>query len=125
MLAAVGSAQTANVAASPVFTRLARTAVVILAVALAGSGSLALAPWVATQFVVLLNVGTRGFVWAVQAADSGLDVWTIVARAGRTIGSAIAAPRVTLTFIGVELVGVAALYGLHRLLKLEKETSRW
>ena len=125
VLAVVGAAQTSASARSSISTRLARVAVVILSVTLAVYGAVALAPWVATQFVSLLNVATRGFVWAVQAADSGLDVWTIVARAGRTIGSAIAAPSVTLTFVGVELVGVAALYALHRLLKFDKETSRW
>ena len=85
-------------------------------------GAVALAPLLAAQLFDLLNFSTRGFVWLVRALDSGLDAWTIVTRAGRAIGSAIATPRVTLGFVGIEMVGVAALYGLHRMLRLEKET---
>ena len=98
------------------------TALAVSGVALVAYGAVVLAPLVAGQLFELLNFSTRGFVSLVHALDSGLDAWTIVASVSRAFGSAIATPQVTLGFVGVELVGVAALYGLHRVLRLERET---
>ena len=98
-------------------------ALALFGVALVLVGAVVLAPLVAGQLFDLLNFSTRGFVWLVRALDSGLDAWTIVTRASRAIGSAVATPRVALGFVGIEMVGVAALYGLHRMLRLEKETT--
>ena len=98
------------------------TALALSGVALVLYGAVVLAPLVAGQLFGLLNFSTRGFVWLVRALDSGLDGWTIVTSVSGALGSAIATPQVTLGFVGVELVGVAALYGLHRVLRLERET---
>ena len=107
----------------------ARRLAVAAALALAGVGfvvygAVALAPLIASQLLSLLNFSTQGFVWLVRALDSGLDTGTILVRAGRALSRAIAAPRVTVGFVAVELVGVAALYALHRILRLDRETLR-
>ena len=109
-------------------SRSARVAAMaVLGVVGAGAavlGVMALAPFFASRLLTLLNFSARGFVWLVQAFEGGLDAWAVLASAGRAIGSAIAAPRVAVSFVVLELIGVAALYALHRLLRLERETSR-
>ncbi len=102
-----------------------RVALVLVAlVCLVGAG-VALVPWAVTFALALLRSSFSGFVWVVQAVADGLDMWTILVRAGRSLGAALATPRVTLALVGAELVGVAALYGLHRVLMLEKEKTKW
>ena len=103
----------------------ARVALVVVVALVTWYGAVALTPWAASRFVAFLNFSARGFVSVVQAADGGVDAWTILASAGRALGSLIATPRVAAMFVGVELIGVVALYGLHRLLKLEKEMTKW
>ena len=103
----------------------ARAAAVLLGIVVVTYGAMAVAPLVAVQLLdlpnLLLSLSARGFVWFVQALDSGLDLWMILGRAGRAIGAAVAQPGVTLAFIGFELVALVALYGLHRLLRINKE----
>ena len=96
VIARIGLTQTTAGLSSRVPRLVARAAFFVLAVLVTGYGATALAPWVASQFVAFLNFGARGFVSVVQAADGGLDAWTILARVGRTIGSAFASPRVLL-----------------------------
>ena len=93
-------------------------------VVLVGAGAF-LVPWAVTFALALLRGSFSGFVWVVQAFADGLDMWTILVRAGGSLGAALATPRVTLALVGAELVGVAALYGLHRVLMLEKEKTKW
>ena len=124
-MARVGFAGASNDGWSAGLRFAARVAFVVFAVLVTWYGAVALTPWTASRFVGFLNFSARGFVSVVQAADGGVDAWTILARAGRALGTVIASPRVTAMFVGVELIGVAVLYGLHRLLKIEKETTQW
>ena len=100
---------------------LASTTVGVLGVLLVGYGVVLVAPFLARQSLGLLNLSVRGVVWFVQALDSGLDVWTILSGAGRAIGAAVAQPSVMLSLVGFEFASIVALYGLHRLMRLEKE----
>ena len=83
-------------------------------------GAVSLAPLLGAQLVDLMNFSARGFVWFVQALDTGVGMWTILGRVGRAIGGTITQPSVTLTFVGFEFMGIVALYGLHRILRFEK-----
>ena len=98
----------------------AGVAAAVLSVALVVFGAVSLAPLLGAQLVDLMNFSARGFVWFVQALDTGVGMWTILGRVGRAIGGTITQPSVTLTFVGFEFMGIVALYGLHRILKFEK-----
>ena len=66
--------------------------------------------------VVLLP---RGIVWLALAAQDGADWWSIAGRAGATVAAAIASSQAIWWLIGLELIGVAALVGLQKLLRDE------
>ena len=70
-----------------------------------------------------LDLSVSAIVWLALAFDRGLDAWTIVAQIGRTVGSVIVAPPVTLALIGLGLIALAALYALHRMLDVEERSS--
>jgi hypothetical protein len=98
----------------------AGVAAAVLSVVLVVFGAVSLAPLLGAQLFDLMNFSARGFVWFVQALDTGVGMWTILGRVGRAIGGTITQPSVTLTFVGFEFMGIVALYGLHRILRLEK-----
>jgi hypothetical protein len=58
----------------------------------------------------------RAIVWLFLAAQSGADWWSI---AGRAVAAALGSSQVLWWLIGLELLGVAALAGLHAMLRDE------
>ena len=91
---------------------------------------LAALPFLGSGAVALLNFSAEGFVWVVRAVEGGLDGWAILRRVAQGIGEAVSTPGVTGGLVVVELVGVAALYALHRLLRIgreprSKEEKQW
>ena len=109
---------------------LALVAVLALGVAAAVWALLAGLPFLGSGAVALLNSFAEGFVWVVRAVEGGLDGWAILRRVGGGLGEAVATPGVTGGLVVVELVGVAALYALHRLLRIgreprSKEKKQW
>jgi hypothetical protein len=58
----------------------------------------------------------RGIVWLALAAQDGADWWSIAGRAGAAVATAFASSRAIWWLIGLELIGVAALVGLQKLL---------
>jgi hypothetical protein len=61
----------------------------------------------------------RAIVWVALAAQDGADWWSIAGRAGGAVAAALATPEVVWWLIGLELVGVAALAGLQKMLRDE------
>jgi hypothetical protein len=61
----------------------------------------------------------RGIVWLALAAQDGADWWSIAGRAGAAVAAAFASSRAIWWLIGLELIGVAALVGLQKLLRDE------
>jgi hypothetical protein len=61
----------------------------------------------------------RGIVWLALAAQGGADWWSIAAGAGVAVATAFASSQAIWWLIGLELIGVAALVGLQRLLRDE------
>jgi hypothetical protein len=61
----------------------------------------------------------RAIVWLALAAQDGADGWSIAGRAGAAVAAAFASSRAIWWLIGLELVGVAALVGLQKLLRDE------
>jgi hypothetical protein len=61
----------------------------------------------------------RGIVWVVLAAQDGADWWSIAGRATGAVAAVIGSSQVMWWLIGLELVGVAALAGLQKMLRDE------
>jgi hypothetical protein len=61
----------------------------------------------------------RGIVWLALAAQDGADWWSIAGRAGAAVAAAFASSQAIWWLIGLELIGVAALVGLQKLLRDE------
>ena len=100
---------------------LALVAVLALGAIAAMWALLAALPLLGAGALALLNFVAEGFVWVVRAVEGGLDGWAILRRAGRGFGEAVSTPGVMGSLVVVELVGVAALYALHRLLRIGRE----
>lgn len=105
--------------------RLVATALVVSAgTAVVVFGGIALVPLLVSQLVSLINLATWSFVWLVQAFEEGRGVWDVIVLAGRAIGSALTAPRVIGGIVALEVLGLAALYGLDRLLSVDRKDKR-
>ena len=75
-----------------------------------------LGPLLVRQIVRLLNFSVQGFVWIVGGLEQGLDAWSLAGEIARAIGAGLTTPEVGAAIVIIEIVGVAALYALHRLL---------
>ena len=83
-----------------------------------------LGPFLVRQVVRLLNFSVQGFVWIVRGLEGGLDTWSLMAEIGRAVGASLTTPQVSAGVVVIELVGVAALYTLHRVLSHDQESTR-
>ena len=110
--------------AAPGTTRRVRR--VALATAI-GAGGLGLA-LVAVVYVgglliqgvsLVLTLVPRAIVWLVLAAEDGADWWSIAGRAGGAVAATLTSSQVMWWLIGLELLGVAALVGLQKMLRDE------
>jgi hypothetical protein len=61
----------------------------------------------------------RAIVWLALAAQDGADWWSIAGRAGGAVAATAASSQVIWWLIGLELLGVAALAGLQKMLRDE------
>ena len=61
----------------------------------------------------------RAVVWLFLAVQDGADWWSIAGRAGAAVAATLVSSQVMWWVIGLELVGVAALAGLHVMLRDE------
>jgi len=95
------------------------------AVALAYVGIVRLVPLAVSGFIRVLEVLAQGCLWIALSLNAGIDMWTILAAAGRAIGVAAATPQVSGGLVVMAMAGALALYGLQRLLTSEEESSRW
>lgn len=83
-----------------------------------------LGPILVRQIVRLLNFSVQGFVWIVGGLEQGLDAWSLAAEVARAIGAGLTTPGVGAGIVLIEIIGVAALYALHRLLSNDKGAGR-
>jgi hypothetical protein len=79
-------------------------------------------------FSVLLNALVAGLnllvavvVWFANGADVRSSLWSALNGIGRAAAAFVADPRVTIAIVVFQVVAVAALAGLHRLLGPERE----
>ena len=106
-------------------SRLVRLSLLTCAVVLGLSAAVVwLGPLLVRQVVRLLNFSVQGFVWIVGGLEQGLDAWSLAGEIARAIGVGLTTPEVGAGIVVIEIVGVAALYALHRLLSGDKGAGR-
>ena len=125
----MAAAASEGIVRAPARTRGARSTARLLV--WCGGGAVALVvllvllgPFLVRQVARLLNFSVQGFVWIVRGLEGGLDIWSLMAEVGRAVGASLTTPQVSASVVAVELVGVAALYTLHRVLAYDKESTR-
>ena len=98
----------------------------VLAIAIAGG-------WLGLGVVAVVSLGglvlqgfaravalvPRAIVWLFLAAQDGADWWSIAGRASAAVVATLSSSQVLWWLIGLELLGVAALAGLHVMLRGE------
>lgn len=72
-------------------------------------------------FVNTIDALVATVVWIASSADTGPDLWSVVAGLGRAAGAFIADPKVTLVLLALHGVAIAAFIGLQRLLGSDPE----
>lgn len=99
--------------------QLARVAAVILIAGVSIATMLALS----SVAVGALGRGTAllsdGLLWLVSSAGDGVKWWSLAARVGGAIGESLITPRTAAAIVTIELLGVSAIYALHRVLRNE------
>jgi hypothetical protein len=68
----------------------------------------------------LVEIGSRGLVFASQALAGALDFWGFLSRLGGALGTAAATPQVALSLVLVALCAGGALRALNSLITAER-----
>lgn len=96
---------------------LAASILVVLTAAAAAYGVFGIAGgWLVTTAATMV---TNAAVSVIVAATTAVEWWFATARAGSAVAGVIATPQSVVALLGIELVGVVALYMLQRLLRSE------
>ncbi len=104
--------------------RVRRVAGMALAgLAVLAVGVVVLAPFFLSQVVAFVNAFADGFVWLVQALEEGRGGWEVTMAALQAIGSSMTSPGVVGGIVAFELLALAALYGIDRLLSRERRDA--
>ena len=121
-----GPAEAASPRASAVQSAARRSRRVALAIAIAagwaGLGLIAvvsLGGLMLQGFARVVTLVPRAIVWLFLAAQDGADWWSIAGRASAALVTTLSSSQVLWWLIGLELLGVAALAGLHVMLRGE------
>jgi hypothetical protein len=65
---------------------------------------------------------SHGFVWLLTSATKGVGWWWIAARIGAAVNRTIAAPWTAAGIAAAEMIALAAIYALGKLVRGESET---
>lgn len=74
--------------------------------------------------VGLLDLIGAAAVGAVDAVQTGAGIWVVFKALGRAAGSFITSPSVTATLLAAQIIAIAALIALQRLLGSDRESFR-
>jgi len=106
--------------------RLARwlwaTAGVLAIVSSVAVGRLLL-PHAIRAFVRATEAVIDGCVWFAMSLSAGMSLWSVVRRVLRTAMMLMVSPQATVALAALVVVGVAAAYGLQRVLGSEEEST--
>ena len=92
----------------------------VVALVLLVAGGVGLAPYLLSQFVAFVTAAASGFARLVQAFEEGRNIWDVGVTAISAIGSAMTSPNVVGVIVAFEVLGLAALYCLDRMLSSER-----
>ena len=77
---------------------------------------------VSTVFIGFLNVVIAAIVGGAAALETGAGFWSVLGSLGRAAAAFAADPKVTLVILAIQVVAIAALFALHRLLGSDGES---
>ena len=108
-------------------SRLARIAIAA-SIALAGLAAAALPtvrylPFDVPTVSGVVRTGVAGIAWVAEWFTTGVQVWDFLARIGLAFRAAAATPEVATALMATLTLGIMALYGLNRILALERSVS--
>src|ERR1700722_13317173 len=102
--------------------RLARIAgVTVAGLSLIAAAILVVLPLLGRMFVRIVELLVAGCVWMATSIGVGVSVWDVLATIGRVAAGGLTTPAASVALAVLVLVGIAALYGLQRLLESESE----
>ena len=108
----------------PRVVRLAQWAMAgVLAIVSSIAAGRLLLPFAIRAFVRAIEGVIDGCVWLAMSLSAGMSMWSVVRRMIRTAVSLMVSPQATLVLAALVLVGVAAAYGLQRMLGSEEEST--
>jgi hypothetical protein len=99
-----------------VVASVAASLFVVLIAGAAAYGVFGFAGWLMTTAAA---IATNAAVSVIAAGTTAVEWWFATARAGNAVAGIMATPQSAVVLFAFELVGIAALYMLHRLLRAE------
>jgi hypothetical protein len=78
--------------------------------------------FLSTVFVGFLNLVIAVIVRGAGAVETGAGFWTVMGTLGRAAAAFVADPKVTVAILAIQVVAVAALIALQRLLGSDRES---
>jgi hypothetical protein len=82
-----------------------------------------LLPHAIRAFVRATEAVIDGCVWFAMSLSAGMSLWSVVRRVMRTALMMMVSPQATVALAALVVVGVAAAYGLQRVLGSEEEST--
>src|SRR2546422_4039452 len=97
---------------------------VVVGLSLIAAAGLVLLPLLGRALVRAVELLVAGCVWVATSISVGVRIWDVLATIGRAAAGELATPAASVVLALLVLVGIAALYGLQRLLESEEESSQ-
>jgi hypothetical protein len=120
-MAAIAAAAAADARRAKVVRRALVWSGIPAGIALAYFGAGPLFSALSNALVAGLNLLVAVVVWFANGADVRSGIWSAMTGIGRAAAAFVADPRVTIAIVVFQVVAVAALAALHRLLGPERE----
>ena len=124
-MAAVAAAAERDARRSRLMRRVGMPAAAVLAIALGYASSGLVLSAFSAVLVGALDLFIGSVVYVATTTRSGGDVWTLAGNLGRAAAALLSNPSVTTTILALQGMAVAALIGLQRLLRSERESQSW
>jgi len=97
---------------------------VVVGLSLIAAAVLVVLPLLGRALVRAVELLVAGCVWVATSISVGMSIWDVLRTIGRAAAGELATPAASVVLALLVLVGIAALYGLQRLLESEEESSQ-
>ena len=97
---------------------------VVVGLSLIAAAVLVVLPLLGRALVRAVELLVAGCVWVATSISVGMSIWDVLRTIGRAAAGELATPAASVVLALLVLVGIAAVYGLQRLLESEEESSQ-